>query len=418
MSTPITRRSFLTAATSTGAAAVLGGASLARAASAPVASAATQAAGANERLSIGLIGLGVRMSTHLPEIQKLAAEKNVEITALCDVWKVALNQRAEQVKKVSGKAPRTFTRFQDLLALKDVDAVVVATPDFSHMPIALAALRAGKDVYCEKPMSLSMAEANEALDIVRSKGRVVQVGTQHRSEGLYRAAAREIATGELGKITRINVSVNVNAPRWDRPFDDMKEADVDWDAYLLDLPKRPFDARRLRCWQLYKGCTNGMPGLWMTHYADAVNLLAGTKYPRGAIGLGGIYHWKDREHPDTFAALVDYPEGFLFNWGMGLCNASGDLFTVHGTNGTLDVNKLTVTPEDTKDKKLEVRKLEREPNESHMGNWLDCLRTRKRPNADIDCGHQHAVTTIMCAEAFDSGRRQTYDAAKREIRPA
>ena len=126
----------------------------------------------------------------------------------------------------------------------------------------------------------------------------------------------------------------------------MVEADVDWPAFLLHLPARPFDARLLRRWQLYRETSNGLPGLWMTHFADAVHMLTGASYPSTAVALGGIYVWKDgREHTDTFHAILEYPEGFLFDWGMGLGNASGGHFTVHGTKATLDADRWTIQPE-------------------------------------------------------------------------
>jgi predicted dehydrogenase len=191
---------------------------------------------------------------------------------------------------------------------------------------------------------------------------------------------------------------------------------VDWEAFLLHLPKRPFDAKLLRQWQLYWETSNGLPGLWMTHYADAVHLVTGAKYPASAVAHGGIYVWKDgRDHTDTFHALLDYPEGFLFDWGMGLGNSAGVRFTIHGTKGTMDLEKWTISPEGGRDSTIEAGPIPAEPNQSHMGNWLACLRSRQRPNADIEFGHQHAVATIMTAIALQTGRRQKYDPAKRTI---
>jgi predicted dehydrogenase len=375
------------------------------------------AQGANYRLSIGMIGVGGRASSHLREIARLSKQCNVEITALCDVWKVNLDKAAASVKKTWGREPRTFTRFGDLLALADVDAVVIATPDFAHAPILVAALEAGKDVYVEKPMSIDLELANQALDLARAKDRVVQAGTQHRSEGTFIAAARLVASGVLGQISRVTAEVNFNEARWARGYSDCKQADVDWDAYLLNRPKLPFDPKLLRRWQLYKLCTNGLSGLWMSHYADAVHLVLGAKYPASAVALGGTYVWKDgREHNDTFHALLDYPEGFLMSWGMGLGNSAGTQFTIHGTQGTMDLEKWTLSPAGgAKGSKVKESKITPEPDTSHMANWLDCIRSRQRPNADIQYGHQHAVATIMAAAALESGQRQRYDAQKRQI---
>ena len=373
-------------------------------------------ANANERIGLGLIGVGGRGSALMGEIVALAKKHNVQITAVCDVWRKNLSAAAARVKTKLGDEPRQVTRFPELLALKEVDAVVIATPDFSHGPILTAALKAGKDVYVEKPMTIDLASANEALDLARAKNRVVQAGTQRRSEGKYIAAAKLLATGVLGQLNRVSGAMYFNEPRWARNSDDCREADVDWDAFLLHLPKRPFDAQRLRQWQLYRDSSNGISGLWMTHYVDIVHMLTGAQYPASTVALGGIYVWKDgREHADTFHALLDYPEGFLFNWAMGLGNSAGSHFTFHGTQGTLDLDKWELSAAGGRASEVQTQQVVSEPNQSHLGNWLDCLRSRQRPNADIQYGHQHAVATILAATAFETGRRQKYDPVNRTM---
>ena len=373
------------------------------------------AAGANDRIGIGLIGVGGRGGDHRDELIRLASSQNVQITAVCDVWRKAGQATAQKVAQKLGHEPRQFTRFGDLLEQRDVDAVVIATPDFSHGTILNAALKAGKDVYVEKPMTIDLTSARQALDLARAGNRVVQAGTQRRSDGHFRAAAKWIASGELGQISRVSASVGFNEPRWRRSVADLVEADVDWPAYLLHLPPQPFNAKLLRCWQLYRATSNGLPGLWMTHFADAVHLLTGASSPRSAVALGGTYIWKDgREHTDTFHAVLEYPQGFLFDWGMGLGNAAGGHFTVHGTRQTLDADRWTIQPEPKGGK---PRSVAAEPSVSHMENWLECLRTRSRPNADIEFGYQHVVATVMAAEALASGRRQTYDPKERVILP-
>jgi predicted dehydrogenase len=361
-----------------------------------------------------MIGVGGRGTAHLTDLLKLQEKHNVQIVALCDVFKKNLETAAARIQqRQGGAAPAKFTRYQDLLAVKDLDAVTIATPDFSHGTLLVAALKANKDVYVEKPMTIDLGSANEALDLAREKQRVVQVGTQRRSEGKFISASKVIASGALGTLNRIVAAYYVNAPRWKRTNDQCEAADVDWDAYLMHLPKRPFNASLLREWQLHRETSNGMPGLWMTHYADATCMLTGAKYPASAVAHGGTYVWKDgREHADTFYALVDYPEGFIFNWGMGLGNAAGINWSVHGTKGTIDMEKGTFTPEGAK---AEPSKLPAEPALSHFGVWLECIRSRQRPNADIQFGHQHVVATVMCAEALATGRRQKYDPVNRKI---
>ena len=368
---------------------------------------------ANSRISIGMIGTGSRGSALMREALALAPKHNIAITAVCDVWKKNREGAFAAVTGSGGTAPQQFTRYEELLTRKDNDAVVIATPDFSHGRILLAALQAGKDVYIEKPMTIDIESADKALQLARATGRVVQTGTQRRSNGHFIKAAKLIASGELGHLSRVSAAMNVNAARWMRRVDDCRREDVDWDAFTLGKLAPAFDARLLRCWQLYRATSNGLPGLWMTHYADAVHLLTGAKYPQSVVTLGGNYVWHDgREHADTMHTVLEYPEGFLFNWSMGLGNAAGVHFTLHGTKATLDAERWTLTAENSKELPA---KIAAERNGSHLENWLECLRSRARPNADIEVGFQHVVATVMAATALETGRRQKWDAARREM---
>jgi predicted dehydrogenase len=377
------------------------------------------APGANERIRLGMIGTGDRAQALLAEITKVAKRENVQVAAICDVWTKNREATAAKIEKAFGAAPRTFTKFEELLALKDVDAVTIATPDFSHAPILLAALEAGKDVYVEKPMSLDLDAANKALDLARAKRAVVQVGTQRRSEGKCIGAAKEIASGALGKISRVSVGMHFNHARWARAYDNCQETDVDWPAFLLGKGPRPFDAKLLRRWQLYRFCTNGIAGLWLPHYADLVGMLTGAKYPSRGVSLGGNFVWQDgREHSDTFHTVLEYPEGFLFDFAMSLGNTGGTHCTVHGTKATLDVEEGTITPEGgTKEKPVEVKKVGSVSVVSHMANWLQCLRSRERPVADIQFGQQHTVAVVLSGLAFETGLRHRYDATSRTVAP-
>ena len=400
--TKSTRRNFL--ATASGAAATLGtSATVARA-----------AAGANDRLSIGVIGVGGRGTALMDSILKQSKTHNVDVTAVCDVWNVNLNRAAGIVKKASGKQPRTFTRFGELLALDDVDAVVIATPDLGHTPILIEALNAGKDVYDEKPMAMEIELADQALKLARAKKAVVQDGTQRRSEGKWKAAAKAITDGVVGDVTRVSAGVYFNQDRWKRGYDDCKKKDVDWEAFLFNRPKRPFDPKLLRRWHLYYLCTNGLSGLWMSHYVDALNIVMGSTYPSGVSAHGGAYYWPERETEDTFHALIDYPEGFLFDWGMSLTNGSGGGFVVYGRQATLNVETLTLSGSGmpTDNQILGKRLGAVPPNQNHQANWLECIRSRNKPNADIEYGHQHAVTAILAYQAMKKGAKQTYTPTK------
>lgn len=399
---PISRRSFL--ATS----GLAAGAAMA---------ASRSVFGANDRIRIGVIGTGERASFLMQEIAKLKESHQVEITAVCDVWRPNREAAAARVEKAFGKRPFQTSRFGELLARDDTDAVVIATPDFAHSPIMIEALKADRDVYCEKPMSQTVEEATEALDLARARDRVVQAGTQRRSEGQWKAARAFVASGQMGHISRISAANCFNHPRWARDYSNCKQEDVDWDAYLFNRPKVAFDPCLLRRWHLYRMCCNGISGLWMCHLIDAAAMTMGAAYPKNAVALGDIYLWKDgREHTDVFHALLGYPEGFQFSWCMNLTNAAGTHFTFHGQHGTLDMEKGTYSGDGAESgKAIEAGAIEAVPDENHMANWLECIRSRKRPNADILFGHQHSVATIMAAAALESGHRMCYDPEQRKL---
>jgi len=373
--------------------------------------------GANDRLSIGMIGTGDRAGAHIADLAKLRDSHNVAITAVCDVWRPNREAAAAKVEKLFGSAPFATSRFREMLAREDIDAVVIATPDFGHTPIMIEALETGKDVYVEKPMALELDGALKAMALTREKERVVQVGTQRRSEGRWMAAHKFIAEGNLGTVSRVSASNCFNHPRWARDYSDCKREDVDWEAYLFNQPMVDFDPKLLRRWHLYKMCTNGMSGLWMVHLIDAATITMGATYPDSAVAHGGLYVWKDgREHTDVFHALLDYPEGFLFDWSMSLTNAAGSRYKIHGRYGTMDLDALTYSGEGGEQgKQIEAGTLTPEPDQNHMANWLDCIRSRQRPNADIEYGVQHSVATIMAADALHTGLRQRYDRENRRI---
>ncbi len=404
MSSSFTRRHFIAAASA--------GVAVTAVKTSPV-----RAQGAGERIRVACIGVGDRGTALMTELHQESQAHNAEITAVCDVWGVNREKAAERVNSWWGRQPFAASRYQDVVSRPDVDAVIVATPDFWHMPITIAALKAGKDVYVEKPMAVKVDEANEALLLAREKNRVVQVGTQRRSEGALKACAQVYASGVLGQVSRVSSVVHFNHARWDRKLDDCKPQDVDWEAYTAGAEKRPFDPKLLREWQLYRYCTNGVAGLWMPHLVDLLHMVTGSTYPACAVSHGGVFVWKDgRETPDTFSTILEYPEGFLFDWSMDLAVAAGGItFNAYGTKATLDVQNGVLIKEAPGKKNDASERIKPEASESHMGNWLSCIRTRKRPNADIQFGHQHAIATIMAHEALQSGRRQRWDAERKQI---
>ena len=176
------------------------------------ASSTARVAGANSRIRIGVIGCGNRANSLIESMAPFAKEENFEFAAVCDVWKVNLERTIQNIGKLTGSSVEFFPRYDDLLNSPEIDAVMITTPDHAHTPVLIAACRAGKDAFCEKPMSMNIAEAREAVDVVKASGRIVQIGTQRRSDGIYMAAAEFIRSGKLGKISVIDLKWNDAGP--------------------------------------------------------------------------------------------------------------------------------------------------------------------------------------------------------------
>ena len=381
--------------------------------------------GANDRLSIGIIGCGGRgLGAHAAGVHAHAKEQNLEITALCDPWRVARERAAAKVKEWYGREPRQFASYRDLIALKDLDAVMIASCDHQHTTHLKAAAEAKKDVYIEKPLAMDFEKLKAACDAVKASGIVVQVGTQLRSMPSMTGCRELYKTGVLGKVSRIEQHRNGTRPYWHSYLKDVKEADVDWREFLMERPMRPFRADLYSGWYGYREFSDGpVPGLG-SHFIDLVHYITGAKFPTSAVCLGGTFTWKD-EHgftcPDHVEALWVYPEGFMVEYSTHFGNGGGNSFRIFGDQGMMnlvDWNAPTVSGEGAGKKTTLGKEEPVKPVEhaDHFLDWLQCIRSRKSPNASIEAGYQHAVAAIMAMRAFDTGRRQLYDPAKREIR--
>jgi predicted dehydrogenase len=400
--------------------------------------------GASDRLRVGLIGCGGRGNYLLDETLRSARSLNVEIVALCDVWKLNLERTAARLARQQQTKPQTFARYGDLLNLKELDAVIIATPDFAHTPILIEATRLKKDAFVEKPMATVLDHAKAAMKLVRVNKTIVQIGVQRRSDPRHQAGAKLIQSGLLGHISEIEAAWHDAAPRWARDYSDVKQEDVDWEQYLMFLPKEPFNPARFRRWHLYKDFTTGTPSLLGSHLMDVAIWFMDDPLPRSAVAHGGVYVWKDgREHADTMDCILEYPKGFLLNYSTRLGNNKPvpevifygtrgtfdtESWTARGEGGGRDAIKEPVTVLDPKKPLTAVQSAapadlapgltqndQRISGEGHVQNWLECVRSRQTPNAPIEAGYAQSVSSIMCLKAWESGRRQVYDAENMEI---
>jgi predicted dehydrogenase len=388
--------------------------------------------GPNDVLHVGIVGPGGRGTSLMKEFFGGAKEQNARLTAVCDIWSLRRDAAATRVKDVQGSAPKVYRRFEEMLADKEVDAVIIATPDHAHGQLLIKAVEAGKDVYCEKPMANVLSEANQALDAVNRTKRIVQVGTQRRAYPQYQEATRLMREGAVGDTVKVDCVFNDYSPyRWATKPEEIakcKESDTDWKTWLMGRPNRPFDPRIYRSFRLFKDFSSGIIDQWMTHMIDAVHMLTGESYPRNSVALGGIYHYHDyRENPDTLQVLLEYgPDNkkFLTTYATQLSNASGTSCQIQGTRGTLEFeNKFCVTGEGVKS--ADAFKGTREipgkaATNEHMINWLQCVRSRngKALFANHEAGYGHSIACIMSTDALWAGRRMVFDPVKRTIKPA
>jgi predicted dehydrogenase len=391
--------------------------------------------GANDRISLGHIGIGGRGRGLAFIASQLKDQKNVEMTAVCDLWKVNRERAAAAAEKAYGRAPRAFQYMDEMLALKDVDAVLISTGDFQHAQILKLAVEAGKDAYSEKPFANVLEEAKAARDTVLKSDRIVQIGTQHRSEP-YQIAVRDlIRTGALGDVSKVEIEWNYHGPRWrGRPeVKQIREEDTDWRKWLLNKPYRPFDPQAYFEFRLYKDFSSGIADQWMSHGIDLVHFFMDDHFPRSVMAHGGVFAWHDgRENPDTFQALVEYPKGFLVSYSTSFGNDCESFSRYMGKNATL----INIGGEGSPRWKIVEEKGNYESNPYikraekfvtlpgddtvpptyisdnvlfHMSNWMDCLRSRKQPNATVLNGYSHAVAVIMAARSYREGKKLYWD---------
>ena len=432
-----TRRDFVKA----------GGVALAAAAVSWNAKSYAAIAGANDRVRVGVVGCGDRMKGALiPAFLQHAQEMNFEFVAVSDIWNRRREEGVAYIQKLGGPKVDPVRNNDELYARKDVDAVLIATADFQHALHGVEAVEAGRDAYVEKPTAHTMDDARKFLAAVKKTGKIVQVGTQRRSTPSYQKAAEYIKSGQFGDIVMVEMTWNVNQPgRWRRPdvVPLLKEEDTDWHRYLLNRPRVPFDARKYLEFRLFWPYSSGIPDQWLVHQIDTVHWFTGLPHPRSVVANGGIYLWKDgRQNWDTMTAVFDYgplddpTKGFQVQYTSRFTNSAGGVKELYYSNGgMIDMDRKTVTPTGGLTAKyaaemkmqpnlLPASSLLDHPEESvstaadthadpqtsaNMRNWMECVRSRKTPNAPIEAGYRHSIALCMNVAAIQTGQKVTFD---------
>ena len=408
--------------------------------------------GANDRVRVGIVGYGDRMRQgDIPAFQAHAKEMNFEIVAVSDIWNKKREEGAAYLQKLNGNTVVPVRNNDELYARKDIDAVIIATADFQHARHGAEAVNAGRDAYVEKPTAHTMEDARLFRAAVKKSNQIVQVGTQRRSTPAYQKAAEYIQSGKFGDIVMVEMSWNVNQPgRWRRPdvVPLLKEEDTDWKRYLMNRPYEPFDARKYLEFRLFWPYSSGIPDQWLVHQIDTVHWFTGLPHPRSCVANGGIYLWKDgRKNWDTMTAVFDYgplddlTKGFQVQYTSRFTNSAGGVKELYYSNaGMIDMDKQTVTPNGGLSAKS-AAEMKMQPNllpsfslvekaepmstaadmkgdpqtAANMRNWMECVRSRKTPNASIEAGYSHSIALCMNVAAIQTGLKVTFDDKTQQV---
>jgi predicted dehydrogenase len=373
--------------------------------------------GANDAIRLGVIGCGGRGRY---DTAKFLENSTVRLVAVCDVW----DDRMEMVKQKYPNIPiQKFDHHKKLLDRDQADAILIATPDHWHCPIAIDALNAGKDVYCEKPLSLTIEEGPPVVKAARENHRVCQIGMQQRSGSTFIQARDEyFKTGKLGKITLVRTVWNGNGAHLMKAPATMatKPDNLDWNRYLGRVKWRDYDPQQYWNFRAYLDFGGGQVTDLFTHWIDTVHMLIGEDGPVSAVAAGGIYHYNDgRTAPDTISVALEYPSNIMATFEATLApGATGEGLTFFGTEGRMEINRsgFTFTAKEKGSIPVVVKNTVEQTGE-HVMNFLECMRTRKLPNGDVWVGHRSAQASHLGNLAWEQKRRLKFDPQREEILP-
>jgi predicted dehydrogenase len=366
-----------------------------------------QAEPPSEAVRIGMIGVGNQGTGNLKAFIK-------NVVAVCDVDSTRLATAKKLVETTGGKSCDAFGDFRRMLDRKDIDAVVVTTPDHWHALPTVLACQAGKDVYCEKPLSLTVAEGQVMVAAARKYGRIVQTGSQQRSDAKFRLACELVRSGALGKLKSVKVGlpgVNFKGPAVP---DSAPPAELDYDFWLGPAAKKPYNARHVHYdFRFFWDYSGGQLTNWGAHHLDIVQWALGMD-DSGPVAIEGTAkyhaeHWY--EVPESFELAYNYADGLTVACGQkykGGVTFEGDKGTLFVTRGKIEANP----PDILKRPKVTSHLYE---SKNHHANWLDCIKTRKAPICDVAIGHRSATVCHLGNIALRTGRKITWDPARETI---
>ena len=391
-----------------------------------------QALSAADPVRVGLIGVGNIGTRHLQD-RLLPMERQdgiLKMTAACDIYDRAKFRAQEMI----GLAEKDVHHdYKDLLARVDVDAVVIATPEHWHAPMAIAAVEAGKDVYLEKPMTRTIAEAKKLAEAVERTGRVLQVGSQWVSDPGYHHAKRLIAEGLIGDVVWMQSSYSSNHPDgvWQYYVDEEANPEsVDWKAFLGEAPEQPFSGERFFRWRKYWDFSGGIATDFLYHRLSPLLYAVGPRFPARVTASGGLWHFDNRQVPDTYQTSIEFDRFGCDLFGSCASQASNGLHspTIYGRKGAIEIRsgEIVARPErlfaDEFRKAaggdqlvIEVDNGDKKIRADHMLDFLRCVRTREKPVFDARFGYQVMAAIKLGVDSYRQGRVFGFDPATETV---
>jgi len=387
--------------------------------------------GANDTLQTAFIGMG-RMGTG--NMNAAMKQDNLRVATVCDVYQPALDAAVNKTKAQAGGAARAVKDFREVLADKSIDAVCISTPDHWHAYMAVEACKAGKDVYVEKPISVTIDEGKKMVLAARKYNRVVQAGTMQRSAKHFIDACELVRQGSVGEVTMVKTwnYGNSKPEGIGNPPDGAPPADLDWDMWLGPAPQQEFnknkfgvDPKAFSHFRWFWDFAGGMMTDWGVHVLDIARMGMGEPMPRAVSAMGRKFVVQDnRDTPDTLSAIYEFPkfmaqyENRMFNANSMFKQGYGTMF--HGTKGTLFVDRSLyrihpegVAPSETPEI-VEVKSSDNS-NVKHWANFLECIKSRQRPAADIEICYKSTVTCLLANVSIISKQRVDWDDANDRI---
>ncbi len=387
--------------------------------------------GANDRVQVGLIGCGNLGMRHLRLYLKPILDDGIaRVAGISDIYTMA-KERGRQQAQLDSKD--VHHDYHDLIARTDIDAIYVVTPEHHHFHMAMDALRGGKDVYLEKPMTYTVDQAKELAGEVKKTGRVLQVGAQWCSDPRYHAAREAIEKGWIGNVLWAQSTYSMNSVYGVWQYQVEKEATpqtVDWNAFLGSAPKRPFSGERFFRWRKYWDYSNGVVADFFYHRLAPLMLTLGGRFPVLVSGHGGIYSFKDRETPDTFSLTAEYPE-FSIQITSSAASAGMERYhqpAIYGHEGSIGFfdekgsdGYIVIRPDSQFRKKFQEATGKAEvtvptnpshPNDiriNHARNFFDCMKTRKEPTLHAELAYQTMTAIKLSADSYRQRRMMAWD---------